>query len=143
MAKPDPALLDAARYPFSCEINPRFGDLDVNRHINNVALAGMFEDARVRFHAQFGYHRLIAGMSMMVASAQIEYLDEGRYPQPITIHCAVEGIGRSSHRVITLARQEGLTIGFARTTVVTVGSDGPAQLPEAFRDALLQWQIAA
>ena len=36
MAKPDPALLNPARYPFTTTIEPRFGDLDVNLHVNKV-----------------------------------------------------------------------------------------------------------
>ena len=50
MAKPDPALLDPARYPFRCSIETRYRDLDSNLHINNGVMASLLEEGRVRFH---------------------------------------------------------------------------------------------
>ena len=121
MPKPDPTLLDPTRYQFSCTSEPRFGDLDVNMHINNVAMAGMLEDGRVRFHHRIGYRDLLANLTSMVASLQIDYLGEGNYPDPITVHCAVESVGRTSHRLANLITQNDRLIAFARTTIVTVG----------------------
>jgi len=143
MPKPDPALLDPARYPFSCRIEPRFGDLDVNMHINNVAMAGFFEDGRVRFHRQSGYREGLVGLSSMIASVAIEYLGEGHYPDALTVHCAVEHVGRTSHRLVQLVTQDDRTVAFARSTMVTVGKDGPALLPAAFADRAQQWSLRA
>lgn len=143
MAKPDPALLDPARYPFSCTIEPRFGDLDVNLHINNVAMAGMLEDGRVRFHRRIGYRDMLVNLTSMVASLQIDYLGEGNYPEPITVHSAIEGVGRTSHRLASLISQNGRLIAFARTTIVTVGPEGPSPLPDHFRQALVPWMLGA
>ena len=50
MARPDPALLDPARYPYSCSIETRYRDLDSNLHVNNGAMASLLEEGRVRFH---------------------------------------------------------------------------------------------
>ena len=46
MAKPDPALLDPARYPFHCTLETRYCDLDSNLHINNGVMASLLEEAR-------------------------------------------------------------------------------------------------
>ena len=143
MPKPDPALLDPARYPFSCTIEPRFGDLDVNLHINNVAMAGMLEDGRVRFHRRTGYRDALANMSLMVASLQIDYLGEGNYPDPITLHCAIKDVGRTSHSLASLLTQNGRLIVFARTTIVTVGPEGPTPLPDHFKQTLTRWMLGA
>lgn len=143
MPKPDPALLDTARYPFSCPIEPRFGDLDVNMHINNVAMAGFLEDGRVRFHRRSGYREGLVGLSSMVASVAIEYLGQGHYPDALTVHCAVEDIGRTSHRLVQLVTQDGRIVAFARSTMVTVGKDGPAPLPATFGDRIEQWKLRA
>lgn len=141
MPKPDPALLDPARYPFSCRIEPRFGDLDVNMHINNVAMVGFFEDGRVRFHRQSGYREGLVGLSSMIASVAIEYLGEGHYPDALTVHCAVEHLGRTSHRLVQLVTQDDRTVAFARSTMVTVGKDGPAPLPAVFADQAREWSL--
>ncbi len=141
MAKPDPALLDPARYPFCCTIEPRFGDLDVNMHINNVAMSGMIEDGRVRFHRKVGYSALLTNLSSMVASLQIDFLGEGQYPDAIVVHSAIDGIGRTSHRIFNLVTQNERPIVLARSTIVAVGPDGPAPLTEPFREAMSAWML--
>ncbi|TCU59348.1 acyl-CoA thioester hydrolase [Novosphingobium sp. PhB57] len=143
MAKPDPALLDAARYPFSCQIEPRFGDLDVNMHINNVAMAGILEDARVRFFRTAGGLEHLAGLSTMVASIAIDYLGETHYPEAVTVHGAVERMGRTSQTVLQVVMQEGKPVVFARTVIVMVGPSGPAPLTEAYLESARQWMFRA
>jgi acyl-CoA thioester hydrolase len=143
MAKPDPALLDPARYPFTCRIDPRFGDLDLNKHINNVAMAGILEDARVRFHYASGYRDALAGLRSVMASVSIDYLGEGSYPDPLDIHVAIERQGRSSHTLVQVARQGGRLLAFARTVQVTVDKQGPVELPAHFVAAMSEWTIRA
>lgn len=143
MPKPDPAFLDPARYPFHCRIEPRFGDLDVNLHINNVAMATMLEDARVRFHRESGYREALAGLTSMVASTAIEYLGEGAYPDPITLHVAVEDVGRTSHRLVQFGLQRQRPVVFARTVLVAMGPGGPAPVPAAFAEAARRWKLGA
>lgn len=143
MAKPDPALLDTARYPFTCTIEPRFGDLDVNMHVNNVAMAGVLEDARVRFSRTTNYRSMMPGTTTMVASIAIEYVGEAGYPEPLSIACALEHIGRTSQRIVQVVTQGGKPLVFARTVIVTVGPDGPAPLPDAFAESARPWMLSA
>jgi acyl-CoA thioester hydrolase len=141
MARPDPALLDTARYPFSRPIEPRFGDLDVNGHINNVAIAGLFEDTRIRFARANGFHASVHGLATMIASLAIEYLGEGYYPDTLVVHNAVERLGRTSHSVIQLIVQGATTVAFARTVIVAVGDAGPATLSDDFVRDAGQWML--
>lgn len=141
MPKPDPALLDPTRYPFSCTIEPRFGDLDVNLHINNVAMAGFLEDARVRMHHACGYRDALVGLSSMIASVAIEYLGEAGYPGPVTVHGAIEDIGRTSHRLVQFVLQDGRPVAFSRSVLVTIGKDGPAAIPATFAQNVDPWRL--
>lgn len=143
MAKPDPALLDLSRYPFTCTIEPRFGDLDVNMHVNNVAMAGILEDARVRFGRQTDYRSMMPGSTTMVASIAIEYLGEAIYPDPIHAATALERIGRTSQQIIQIVTQNGKPLVFARTVLVMVGPYGPVPFPEAFAHSVEQWMLRA
>lgn len=143
MAKPDSALLDAARYPFVHEISTRFADMDPNNHLNNVALAAMFEDGRVRFNQGSGFRRGMEGHRAMVASTEIAYLAEGHFPLPITVLCGVEALGRSSWTVVQLLVQQDKVIAFARSVLVCIRDDRPAPLPDAFRGSLEQWLLRA
>lgn len=143
MPRPDPALLDPARYPFSCDIEPRFSDLDLNHHINNVAIAGMLEDARVRFYRAASEPDEFRGLATMVASISIEYLGETHYPDTLTLHGAVEHLGRSSQQLVQVVTQNGQPVVFARTVIVMVGPEGPAVLPESYRARAAQWALRA
>ncbi|MPS67467.1 acyl-CoA thioesterase [Novosphingobium aerophilum] len=143
MAKPDPALLDPARYPFSCRIEPRFGDLDLNMHINNVAMAGMLEDARVRFFREAGGHKHLAGLSTMVASISIDYLGETHYPDAVTVHGAIEKLGRTSQQVVQVVMQGDSPVVFARTVIVMVGLEGPAPLTDGYLENAGPWMFRA
>ncbi|TCM18558.1 acyl-CoA thioester hydrolase [Novosphingobium sp. PhB165] len=141
MPRPDPALLDPARYPFRCEIEPRFSDLDLNHHINNVAIAGMLEDGRVRFYRAAGGHDAFRGLSTMVASISIEYLGETHYPETLVIHGATEHLGRTSQQLVQVVTQKGEPVVFARTVIVMVGAEGPAPLPDDYRARAAEWAL--
>jgi acyl-CoA thioester hydrolase len=143
MPRPDPSLLDPARYPFHCTIDTRFGDLDINRHVNNVAMARIFEDGRVRLFRASGYGTHHGSAQNMVASVAIEYLAEANYPAPITLHMGVSGIGRTSHTIAQLAMQDDLPVAFAQTVVVAVGKDGPVLISDDVRAAMSIWMFAA
>lgn len=141
MAKPDPALLDPARYPFHCAIATRFGDLDTNLHLNNVALVGILEDARVRFHHASGFHGITGDRTTMVASFTIEYLGQAWYPKPLDVHAAVTRVGRTSFAVQQLIKQDDRIVGFAQSVMVCVIKNQPAILPSAFTDNINHWML--
>ena len=141
MPKPDPALLDPARYPFTCSLDPRFGDLDINMHVNNVALIGLFEESRVRFHRENGYSLQSEGRSSMVASFSVEFLGEAFYPDPLAIHCALAHIGRTSQTIYQIAMQKDRLVGFAQSVIVSVQDGKPAALDEAYRQDVQRWML--
>ena len=143
MAKPDPRLLEPNRFPFSLAIPTRFQDLDPNQHINNVAMAAIFEEMRVRFDHALAMQTIIRGHGLraMLVSLQIEYLSEAFYPQPIEAHIGVLGIGRTSWTVAGLTRQGAATVSFMTGTVVCVDENRPAALPAPLRKALGAYAI--
>ncbi|HEX7752631.1 MAG TPA: acyl-CoA thioesterase [Novosphingobium sp.] len=143
MPKPDPALLDLTRYPYRTPIEPRFGDLDVNMHVNNVALIGLIEETRVRFHRDCGYGWRQQGFSAMIASLSIEFLGEAFYPGSLDVHIALAQIGRTSQTVCQLVTQKDRLIGFAQSVIVGVKDGQPSPLDEAYREDARQWLLRA
>lgn len=143
MARPDAALLDPARYPFAHTITTRFADIDPNQHLNNVALAAMMEDARVRFNMTMGSAIKIGERRAMVASVAMEYLSQGHFPDPVTVHCAVEHIGNSSWTVVQLLAQNGRPVAFARSALVAIADDRPTPIAEDYRPVLAGWSLKA
>jgi len=141
MARPDPALLDPARYPFRTAVDPRFTDLDLNMHVNNVAMCGLLQEARVRFHGTSGYDRAVMGLSSMAASFSVAYVGEAYYPQSVEVHVGALSIGRTSHTVAQLALQEGRPVAYSEAVIVTVADGRPHPHPESFLEAMKDWMI--
>ena len=143
MPRPNPALLNPARYPFRLETTTRFADVDPNQHLNNVALAAMMEDGRVRFNFAIGFREAIAPRRAMVASVAMEYLSQGHFPDPVAVHCAIERVGNSSWTVIQLLAQNGRPVAFARSALVAIADDRPTPIAEEYRKVLAEWTLRA
>lgn len=136
MAKPDPSLLDPARYPFDTEVDVRFSDMDVNRHVNNVSLSNFVEEGRVRFHRASGYHTAIAGIGSMVASVAIEYVGQAYYPGTLHLRAGATHMGRTSYTLELLIMQDDRPLVFARSVMVCTKDGKPHPIPEEFRHAV-------
>lgn len=141
MAKPDPALLDPAGYPHICEVTTRYADLDPNNHINNVAMAAIIEDARVRFHLASGFAKAIpAGAQIMVVSLTIDYLAQAHYPHPLVIHSGLASVGERSLRLRHLLVQNGRPVALAEAVAVHVVDGKAVPLPETLRGTIEAWK---
>ena len=141
MARPDPALLNLARYPFMHTVTTRFADVDPNQHLNNVALAAMMEDARVRFNQTIGLKVKIGERRAMVASVGMEYLAQGHFPDPVEALCGIEQVGRTSWSIAQLLVQHGSVIAFARSVIVAITDDRPAPVADDTRAELERWLL--
>jgi acyl-CoA thioester hydrolase len=143
MPKPDPALLDPARYPFSCAIAPRFTDLDFHHHVNNAALADILQEGRIRFHHASAFADALdgSGISSMVVSLSIEFLGQARHPEPLDNHLAAFAVGRSSHTLGQLVTQQGNLVAYAQTVLVCVRDDQPVENPPAFLESVSKWAL--
>lgn len=141
MPRPDPALLDPARYPFTHTVTTRFADVDPNQHLNNVALSAMMEDARVRFNQAVGLSVKMGERRAMVASVGMEYLAQGHFPQPVEAHCGIEQVGRSSWSIAQLLTQQGRVVAFARSVIVAIADDVPAPIAQGDRELLNTWGL--
>ncbi|MBC2664561.1 acyl-CoA thioesterase [Novosphingobium flavum] len=140
MAKPDPALLDPARYPHARDVATRYADLDPNRHVNNIAMAALFEDSRARL-----VHELDSGwigsLAVMIVNFTIDYLGQAHYPAPLTLHSAVIAVGRTSMTLLQLARQEGRAVAIATTVVVLTDGERPVPIPDHWRPAMAALEL--
>jgi acyl-CoA thioester hydrolase len=145
LARPDPALLDPARYRFECLVETRFRDLDTNLHINNGAMASLLEEGRVRFHRETGFNEIarVLGLSMMVASITIDYIGEGLFPDPLEMRVACSHLGRTSNRLAQLVTQQGRVVVYSQSVMVCTSGGRPVEIPERFRAVLGEWMLAA
>ena len=136
----DPRRREADAYPWIAQVATRFGDMDVNRHLNNVAVARLYEEVRVRFN---GHLRTLHDLQphYLVGHVAIDYLGEGRYPLPATIGYGIASFGRASFRAAMAMFQNGRCIGLCDTVMVYRGDAGPAPIPEVVRAMLGEWTL--
>ena len=136
--KPDPRRLEPTGYPFMTEIPTRFGDMDALRHLNNVALAQVYEEGRVRLHRSIAVDvAREKGARTVVVQVTLRYLAEGFYPAPLQVAGGISRIGGSSYEIAQALFQDGRCIGLCDTVIVYTRDRGSAPLPGAYR-ALLQ-----
>ena len=80
-------------YPFRLDVRTRFGDLDTNRHVNNVRLATWYLDGLAELHLDvLGYP--VGGPldGLAPSSLSVQYLGEVHYPGIYQLRVAVIGI---------------------------------------------------
>jgi acyl-CoA thioester hydrolase len=142
----DPRRRDPATYPFAATLEMRFGDMDVWRHLNNVAAVRLYEEGRIRFldhvrreNPDYAAQRF----RLMVAHASVDYLAEGHYPHPIEVRLGVAAIGNSSYRVGEALFQQGRCIGLADVVLAHIGDAGAAPLPDIMRSTLGRYLVAS
>jgi acyl-CoA thioester hydrolase len=141
MTRPDPTLLSPTRYRFVHEVPTRYADLDPNDHINNVAMAAVFEDGRVRCQAAMGLRR-VESLRPMVASVGIDYLAQAHYPGVLACHVGVAAIGRSSWTLQQLVTQDDAPVATCRTVIVLTDGLRSTAMPDWFRATLEEWSLA-
>lgn len=144
--KPNPKRRDPSIYPFSFTVPVRFGDMDIGRHVNNVAIAQFHEDGRVSFNRKiFGHLETSAAPDsrarILVAQVNITYLAEGHYPGEILIAAGAARLGRTSFGLATALFQGDRCISLAESTVVHTGGRGPEPLPEWIREGLARHML--
>lgn len=136
MPKPSPARLDPAYYFWSTEIGTRFGDLDTVGHVNNVALANLFQEARFRFDLAHASKPRIEGARPVVVSITIDYMRETFHPEPVTICCGIGRVGASSWEVHQLAIQSGRAVAACTVTMVCLQDGKTRPVPPRWREGL-------
>lgn len=118
----------------------RWGDMDLNAHVNNVAVARLFEESRVR-----ASHRLLArdesaadGRDLLegglvVVRQEIEFLAVMPYTQDdVTVSVWLSRVGRSSFDFSArITGADATAYAQAETTLVRVDDSGrPTPLPD-------------
>jgi acyl-CoA thioester hydrolase len=131
--RPEPFELNIENYPFTTEIQLRFGDVDLNGHVNNVAVVRLFEECRVRFALHYRKHAsnaVIAAMRATIVSTLVTYLHEIFYPDPVIVGVGMLHIGTSSFTKGAVILQRNRVVAHCRATLVRSEQGKSQALPE-------------
>jgi acyl-CoA thioester hydrolase len=142
--KPDPRRLETDAYPLLLDIPTRFADVDPLRHLNNVRLAEIYEEARVRLHRAMDIDvAREKGSRSVIAQVTLRYLAEGFYPAETRVGGAVSRIGDSSYEMAQALFQDGRCIGLCDSVLVYTHEGRSAPLPGAMREALSRFSLVS
>ena len=138
--------VEPGRYPLKVRILARYADVDPLWHINNVAIAQYYEEARVSASmTMMGGRRIPTGDGerILIAHQSIDYLREASYPGTLEIGIGVLRIGNSSYTYGMAMFQDGACVSVSDAVLVYADANGPARLPDAYRRRLEGWLMAA
>jgi acyl-CoA thioester hydrolase len=135
MSRGLPRTLSA--YGWHVELQTRFGDMDKYAHLNNVAIAQLFEETRIRFNnhlaesiENFWQNRFV------IVHASLDYLAEVQYPASVLVGQTLVSIGNTSFRTGAAMFQHGVCVAQCESVLVTLDDHGPVSLPPALRAGL-------
>ena len=145
MSRVAPNRLVAAHYPLKVRILARYADVDPFWHINNVAIAQYYEEARVSSIMQtLGGERppTAASGRILIAHQSIDYLREASYPGTLEIGIGVLRIGHSSYTFGMGMFQDGRCVSVSDAIMVYADASGAARLPDEYRRRLETWRLS-
>ena len=122
-------------------VHLRWGDMDIFKHINNVAYVGYLEDARVSLLASAGFAPDLDGFGQLVVRHESDYVKPLVYqPEPIQMTVWIESMGNSSY-VIAYSMHDGdIEYLRAKTTMVCMDLERgrPGRIPAGLRETYSQ-----
>ncbi|MDA3148125.1 acyl-CoA thioesterase [Leucobacter sp. UCMA 4100] len=138
------------------ELQQRWSDMDAYQHVNNVAYARYFEEARIKLffmgdtREDTGLEKLFrddspGGMKMVVASQTIDFLEPIVYSsEPLSIELWLGRLGGASldiyGELFTHGPEKRVAARCVTTAVVVDGTTmRPKRLTEEAREAASKW----
>lgn len=123
-------------YPFRLDVRTRFGDLDTNRHVNNVALASWYLDALAELHLDvLGYPTGGPLDSLAPSALRIDYLAEVHYPGIHQLRVGIVELNGDAVRYACGLFDGARCLGLAEATGTLPAEEEPELAPrlESFR----------
>jgi len=136
-------LLSLEDFPLKAYDKLRYADTDRQGHINNAVFATFLETGRVEVLYNPELPILSAGASFVIASLQLSFHKEIKWPGKVEIGTAILKIGNSSLRLYQQIFQGDQCAATAETVIVQVDDEtgkGTALSQEA-RAVLSGWLI--
>ncbi|GAB2483567.1 acyl-CoA thioesterase [Jatrophihabitans fulvus] len=141
----DPRLLLLDTYPHVRVMDLMYSDMDVQRHVNNVAITRLFEEARVSLHRTTASEEPGAFTSLVLARLEVHYLREVSYPGVVSVGIGTSGHGRTSFENVAGLFQDGACAALMWATMARRNDARTASQPLSAveRDQLDRYRITA
>ena len=128
----DPSFYDRL-YPLAT----RYTDVDPWRHLNNVAVYALHQEARIQWLAQaLGENAWYSdGVLLRPATVSTDFVGEGRYPGLVEVGARCVGHDEHGWDLATAVFQSGACFGVQQTRMAAWCDGRPVALPQALQDA--------
>ena len=130
-ARPHESRLRLDTYPVADVVQARYGDMDANGHLNNLALESLHENARATMNRRLFpdiYDVATRRLRLVTSQNAVHFLAEAHWPAMIHTGAGVGRIGRTSFVASTGLFIDDRCIGICDTVLVLLGDDGPVPL---------------
>ena len=92
-------------YDFHCTIEPRYADMDAERHINNVAVQALHAEALVRFQMHAGGGWNPDGVLLHPLQSEVHFLKVTHYPEPVRCGVRLLSVDENGFRLASAVFQ--------------------------------------
>ena len=137
------ADLSLSDFPIKTFDKIRYADTDRQGHVNNAVFSTFLETGRVEILYNPEHPILQEGFSFVIASLNLQFLQEIQWPGQVDIGTGVSHIGNSSIKLHQQLFQNDLCVAKAETTIVQVdnATSKGSPLSVSAREVLEQWMI--
>lgn len=132
---------EVPEHAFTCELQVRWSDQDVNEHVNNSRILTLTEEARVQ--ATKAWTGAVPD-ARVVRALNVSFEHPIHYGPQLIAHVWISRIGTSSFTFSHTLSQDGVRCAYIEATVVTIDPETKQSRPlsDQLRAALLP-QLAA
>ena len=142
--KPPAWRQDRALYPHSVRVQTRYHDEDRLGHVNNIAVAAYYDEARSQLMRRtFELTRGLTGVRIVTADVRVSYMGEVFHPGDVEVASGILRIGNSSWEIGQTMFQNDRCVGVATTVLVQASASGAGTIVPELRAALEQLLITA
>ncbi|MCV7430236.1 acyl-CoA thioesterase [Mycolicibacterium bacteremicum] len=137
--RPHPGRSAKALYPVTGLALARYGDVDANGHLNNLALESLHENARAEFNERVFpdvYQPAVRTIRLVSASNVVHFLAEVHWPATIETGLGIGRLGRTSYVASTALFVGDTCVSLCDTVLVMLDDDGPTPIPAEAREKL-------
>lgn len=137
-------LTDRASYPLWSRDLVRYGDVDMQGHVNNVSFARFSETARVEFLYRDLKPVFPEDCYFVIVKLVVDFRQEVLWPATVDIGSAVLAIGRSSLTLVQGMFVDDRCVATAENVIVLNSAETrrSTPLPDALRQCLGSYMLA-
>ena len=126
-------------FPFACEIQVRFADVDAMNHVNNATCVSYLEVARVALlRERLGFTGSARDLPFIVARVAVDFRSPIALEDDVKVGVAVTHVGRTSFTFTYRVEASGRLAAEAETVQVSYdyAAGNPVPIPDDLRSRL-------